>query len=90
MLSFDIRSLEDHAATVDGELRATDPVWIEGDMLPEAAVRATGRLSIAGPGRYYWSGAIAGTATVALPPVSRGHHGPGRRERARALCGSRG
>jgi uncharacterized protein len=64
MLSFDIRSLEDQAATVNGELSATDRVWIEGDMLPESAVHATGRLSVAGPGRYYWSGAIAGTATV--------------------------
>ena len=64
MLSFDIRSLEDQAATVNGELSATDPIWIEGDMRPESAVRATGRLSVAGPGRYYWSGAIAGTATV--------------------------
>ena len=64
MLSFDIRSLEDQAATVNGELRATDPIWIEGDMRPESAVHATGRLSVAGPGRYYWSGAIEGTATV--------------------------
>src|SRR5690242_11029291 len=64
MLSFDIRSLEDQAATVDGELSATDPIWIEGDMRPESAVHATGRLSVAGPGRYYWSGAIEGTATV--------------------------
>ncbi|HSU94319.1 MAG TPA: hypothetical protein VLI43_11455, partial [Gemmatimonadaceae bacterium] len=64
MLSFDIRSLEDQAATVDGELSATDPIWIEGDMLPESAVHATGRLSLAGPGRYYWSGAIEGTTIV--------------------------
>ena len=61
MLSFDIRSLEDQAATVNGELSATDRVWIEGDMLPESAVHATGRLSVAGPGRYYWSGAIEGS-----------------------------
>lgn len=64
MLSFDIRSLEEQAATVAGALDATDPVWIEGDMLPEGAVHASGRLSVAGPGRYYWSGAIRGTSTV--------------------------
>jgi uncharacterized protein len=64
MLSFDIRSLEEQAVTVAGALDARDPVWIDGDMLPESAVRASGRLSVAGPGRYYWSGAIEGTATV--------------------------
>lgn len=64
MLSFDIRSLEEQAATVAGALDARDPVWIEGDMLPETAVRASGRLSVAGPGRFYWSGAIDGEATV--------------------------
>jgi hypothetical protein len=51
MLSFDIRSLEEQAATVAGALDAHDPVWIEGDMLPESAVFASGRLSVAGPGR---------------------------------------
>jgi uncharacterized protein len=64
MLSFDIRSLEDQAATVDGELVASDPIWAEGDSRPDSAVHATGRLSVAGPGRYYWSGAIEGAATV--------------------------
>jgi uncharacterized protein len=64
MLSFDIRALEDQAATVNGALDAHDPIWIEGDTLPEGAVKATGRLSVAGPGRYYWSGAIEGTTIV--------------------------
>jgi uncharacterized protein len=64
MLSFDIRSLDDQAATVSGALDAADPAWLDDDMRPETAVLATGRLSGAGPGRYYWSGAIAGTATV--------------------------
>jgi len=64
MLSFDIRSLEDQAATVNGALSTDDPIWIDGDLRPESAVRATGRLSVAGPGRYYWSGSIEGSATV--------------------------
>ena len=64
MLSFDIRSLDDQAATVNGALSADDPIWIEGICAPKSEVRATGRLSVAGPGRYYWSGAIEGTTTV--------------------------
>ena len=64
MLSFDIRALDEHAAQVDGRLDATDPVWQEGDSLPRDGVRATGRLSNAGSGRYYWSGQISGTAEL--------------------------
>ena len=30
MLSFDIRSLTEHAVTVDDTLSAEDPVWEEG------------------------------------------------------------
>ncbi len=62
MLSFDLRDLERHAATVDGRLASDDPVWEAGDARPKDAVRATGRLSKAGPGRYYWSGHVEGTA----------------------------
>jgi uncharacterized protein len=64
MLSYDIRALDDHAARVDGCLDATDSVWQEGDSLPRDGVRATGRLSKAGAGRYYWSGHISGTAEL--------------------------
>lgn len=63
MLSFDIRTLEAHAAKVEGRLEAGDPVWQEGDPLPDGAVHATGRLSRAGADRFYWSGRIEGTAT---------------------------
>lgn len=61
MLSFDIGALREHAVRVDGFLSADDPVWQEGDPVPAAPIHATGRLSAAGSGRYYWSGRIEGT-----------------------------
>ena len=61
MLSFDIGALQHHAARVDGFLSEDDPVWQAGDPLPSSPVHATGRLSSAGSGRYYWSGRIEGT-----------------------------
>ena len=64
MLSFDIRSIEAHAARVDGRLAPDDPVWEEGDARPAAGIHATGRLSTAGAGRYYWNGRIEGEATA--------------------------
>ena len=64
MLSFDIRSIESHAAQVDGWLAPDDPVWEDGDTRPAAPVHATGRLSTAGAGRYYWRGRVEGQATV--------------------------
>ncbi|MGI8497643.1 MAG: YceD family protein [Gemmatimonadaceae bacterium] len=62
MLSYDIRELEEHAVHVDGRLRADDPVWQEGDALPKPYVRASGRLSKAGSGRFYWTGRVEGEA----------------------------
>lgn len=64
MLSFDIRSLEAHAAVVDEQLPADDPVWEENDPKPDGAVHVTGRLSAAGPGRFYWHGRIEGDVTL--------------------------
>jgi DUF177 domain-containing protein len=64
MLSYDLRDLERHAAVVDGQLAADDPSWEEGDARPADAVHAGGRLSKAGPGRYYWSGSIDGTVAL--------------------------
>lgn len=61
MLSFDLRSLESHAAQVDAVLAGDDPVWQEGDVRPTEGVRVTGRLSSAGTGRFYFSGHIEGT-----------------------------
>jgi uncharacterized protein len=60
MLSFDIRSLEAHAVVVDEQLSADDPVWEADDPKPESPVHVTGRLSAAGPGRFYWHGRIEG------------------------------
>jgi uncharacterized protein len=65
MLSFDIGGLQDAAARVDGLLSRDDAVWEEGDPMPASDIHATGRLSKAGSGRYYWSGRIEGQAAGA-------------------------
>ncbi|HKO16892.1 MAG TPA: DUF177 domain-containing protein [Gemmatimonadaceae bacterium] len=64
MLSFDIRSLEQHAASVDDQLPPDDRVWQEGDPVPSRPLQVTGRLSSAGAGRFYWHGRIEGDATL--------------------------
>src|SRR4051812_38946017 len=64
MLSFDLRSLDTHAAVVDERLPASDPVWEESDPKPTDSVHVTGRLSVAGPGRYYWHGRIEGEVAL--------------------------
>ncbi|HEX2723583.1 MAG TPA: DUF177 domain-containing protein [Gemmatimonadaceae bacterium] len=60
MLSFDIRSLESQAAHVDGQLAPDDPVWEPGDVRPAKPIRIEGRLSAAGPSRFYFSGNVSG------------------------------
>lgn len=65
MLSYDIRELERAAVQVDGQMTPDDPAWSAGDTLPASPIHVTGRLSKAGSGRYYWSGRIEGTASVA-------------------------
>ncbi len=64
MLSFDIRALDSRAAVVDDELSANDPVWQDDDPKPEGAVHVVGRLSAAGPGRFYWHGRIEGNVAL--------------------------
>jgi uncharacterized protein len=64
MLSFDIRSLEHQAVTVDDVLSPDDPVWQEDDPKPAAPIHVTGRLSTAGAGRYYWHGHLEGDVTM--------------------------
>jgi uncharacterized protein len=64
MLSFDIRSLTEHAVTVDDVLSPDDAVWVAGDAIPSAPIRVTGRLSSAGPGRFYWHGTIEGEVAL--------------------------
>jgi len=63
MLSFSIQTLSQGAVQVEGDLTPTDAVWLESDVLPVSAIRVTGRLSGAGAGRFYFSGAFHGTAT---------------------------
>jgi len=65
MLCYDIREVERQAVRVNGDLDLDDPIWTEGDIRPTSPIHATGRLSRAGTGRYYWSGRIEATATVA-------------------------
>ena len=64
MLSFDIRSLTERAVAVDDTLSAEDPVWLEGDAKPSGPLRVKGRLSSAGPGRFYWHGTIEGDVNL--------------------------
>jgi uncharacterized protein len=64
MLSFDLQSLETKAATVDGALAPDDPVWREGDVVPTEPVRASGRISSAGPDRFYWHGRVEGGSVL--------------------------
>ena len=64
MLSFDIRSLESHAVVVDEDLSGNDPVWEAGDPTPIGAMHVSGRLSAAGPGRFYWHGRIDGDVAL--------------------------
>jgi uncharacterized protein len=62
MLSFDIRSLESQAAHVEGQLAPDDGVWEDGDARPSKPIRVEGRLSAAGPFRFYFSGRFSGEA----------------------------
>jgi uncharacterized protein len=60
MLSFDLRSLEAKAVHVDGTLQPDDPIWEEGDTRPTEPILVTGRLSVAGEGRFYFTGRMEG------------------------------
>ncbi len=64
MLSFDIRSLESHAAQVEGQLAPDDPAWEDGDVRPAKPIIVEGRLSAAGATRFYFSGRLHGEAQV--------------------------
>ena len=46
-------------------MSADDAVWAEGDPTPSEPIHVRGRLSSAGPGRFYWHGTIDGD--IALP-----------------------
>ena len=67
MLSFDIGSLASKAVQVDGSLPADEPVWREKDVHPSGPVHVVGRLSAAGPNRYYFCGHLDGEAAAECP-----------------------
>lgn len=62
MLSFDLRALEARAATVDGALEPSDPVWAADDPRPLGPLQVTGRISSAGAGHFYFQGHVEGVA----------------------------
>lgn len=64
MLVYDLRTVSSHAVAVDGVLPSTDAVWQPQDLLPEDGVRTSGRLSVAGEGRFFFSGEIGATVTA--------------------------
>ncbi len=64
MLSFPTQSITAAAVQVNGELDRDDAVWIEGDTRPIKAIRLTGRVSVAGLGRFYFNGRLAGQAVA--------------------------
>jgi uncharacterized protein len=61
MLSFPTRTLTVGAIQVKGDLDPDDKVWLEGDQRPASALQVTGRLSVAGAGRFYFSGTFSGS-----------------------------
>jgi uncharacterized protein len=82
MLSFAVRTLDQGAVQVDSDLASDDAVWMEGDIRPVSAIRVTGRISGAGSGRFYFSGAFKGSAAgecrrclaeVEMPVVGDAH-----------------
>jgi uncharacterized protein len=64
MLSFDIRSLRERAASVDAKLGPDDAVWQPEDPRPVGPLQVTGRLSAAGGDRFYWHGRIEGRVAL--------------------------
>lgn len=58
MLRVELWALDDGPVDVDASLPADDPVFDQVDTHLVTPVRVEGRLSAAGPGRYYWRGRI--------------------------------
>jgi uncharacterized protein len=63
MLCFDLQLLDEGPVTVDDRLESSDPVWNDEDSRPAAGVIVSGRLSVAGTGRYYFTGDIHGSVS---------------------------
>jgi uncharacterized protein len=62
MLSFPVRTLIEGAIQVDSDLAPDDETWSADDVRPVGPIKVTGRLNGAGAGRFYFSGAMHGTA----------------------------
>lgn len=60
MLSFDLRSIESQPVQVAGTLGGDDEVWHDDDIRPGAPIEVRGRLSRAGPGKFYFHGTMTG------------------------------
>ena len=64
MLSFPTQAVSAGAVQVDGTLDPDDRVWHEGDLRPvSGGVNVSGRLSVAGPGRFYFTGVLTGAVS---------------------------
>ncbi len=64
MLEFDIRSVVAKAVQVNAEVSPDDPIWKQGDPVPQGPLRVSGRLSAAGAGKFYWHGRVSGDVTM--------------------------
>ena len=60
MLSFDLGAIESQPVQVAGTLGADDEVWEDDDVRPGAPIEVAGRLSRAGPGKFYFHGTMRG------------------------------
>src|SRR2546421_11901978 len=73
MLQVDLRELSGGAATTHAELGAADPLFEGLGLVLAGPVRVTGRLHVAGEGRFYWQASlraqVAGECRRCLTPV---------------------
>jgi uncharacterized protein len=58
MFRIDLRAAARAPVATEASLAADDPLFADLDFVPAREVRVTGRLSMTGPGRYYWSASI--------------------------------
>jgi uncharacterized protein len=61
MLRFELRALDRAPTKLSGAIPTDEAIFEDLNFELAAPVRVTGRLSSAGPGRYYWRGGIQAT-----------------------------